>query len=99
MSAVALAGGGRKSGNPNMEWALRVTGQQFLRRRQGHGVSSHSSRPSVQVEASFDHGVLTIRVPKAALPQPKRVEIKAGASTGDGSVKSQQQLATAASKR
>ncbi len=53
-----------------------------------------------KIEASFDRGVLTIRVPKAALPQPKRVQIKAGESTGDGSVvKGQQQTGQQQGKR
>lgn len=29
-----------------------------------------------KIEAGFEHGVLTVRIPKAALPQPKRIEIK-----------------------
>ncbi|HZS60699.1 MAG TPA: Hsp20/alpha crystallin family protein [Gemmatimonadaceae bacterium] len=29
-----------------------------------------------KIEAQYDNGVLTIRVPKAALPQPKKIEIK-----------------------
>ncbi|HEX6058977.1 MAG TPA: Hsp20/alpha crystallin family protein [Gemmatimonadaceae bacterium] len=29
-----------------------------------------------QIEASFDQGVLTVRVPKSALPQPRRIEIR-----------------------
>jgi HSP20 family protein len=29
-----------------------------------------------KVEAHFENGLLTIRVPKAALPQPKKIEIK-----------------------
>ena len=30
-----------------------------------------------KIEAKFEHGVLTVRIPKAALPQPKKIEIKA----------------------
>ena len=30
-----------------------------------------------KIEATFEHGVLTVRIPKAALPQPKKIEIKA----------------------
>jgi HSP20 family protein len=31
-----------------------------------------------QIQASFAHGVLTVRLPKAALPQPRRIEITTG---------------------
>jgi HSP20 family protein len=31
-----------------------------------------------QIEADFDHGVLHVRIPKAALPQPRRIEIGGG---------------------
>lgn len=33
-------------------------------------------------EASFEHGLLTIRVPKAALPQPRKIQIRSGANAG-----------------
>lgn len=47
-----------------------------------------------QVKADFDNGVLTLHIPKAALPQPKRIEIGAGrgkqqASVGSGSTSNQ----------
>jgi HSP20 family protein len=29
-----------------------------------------------KIDAQFDNGVLTIRVPKAAVPQPRKIEIK-----------------------
>ena len=32
-----------------------------------------------QIEAAFEHGVLTVRVPKSALPQPRKIEVRAGA--------------------
>jgi HSP20 family protein len=32
-----------------------------------------------RVEARYEHGVLTIRVPKAAIPQPRKIEIKTAA--------------------
>ena len=32
-----------------------------------------------KIEAQFENGVLTIHVPKAALPQPKKIEIKTSA--------------------
>lgn len=34
-----------------------------------------------KIEASFDHGVLTVHVPKAALPQPKKIQINAGSGS------------------
>ncbi len=33
-----------------------------------------------KIGAHYDRGVLTIRMPKAALPQPKRIQIKSGAA-------------------
>lgn len=30
-----------------------------------------------RIEASFTHGLLTVRVPKAEVPKPKRIEIRA----------------------
>jgi HSP20 family molecular chaperone IbpA len=29
-----------------------------------------------KIEAAFDHGVLTIHIPKAALPQPRKIEVR-----------------------
>ena len=48
-----------------------------------------------QINAEFENGVLTLHIPKAALPQPKRIEISAGqqmqqAAVGSGSTSSQQ---------
>jgi HSP20 family protein len=48
-----------------------------------------------QIKADFDNGVLTLHIPKAALPQPKRIEIGAGrgkqqASVGSGTASTQQ---------
>ncbi len=34
-----------------------------------------------KIEAGFENGILTVRVPKAALPQPKKIQINAGSST------------------
>ena len=51
-----------------------------------------------QIEASFDHGVLSVRVPKAQRPQPKKIEIRQG-SASNGRVETrgdQQELAGAA---
>ena len=33
-----------------------------------------------KIEAGFDNGLLTVRIPKAALPQPKRIAIHGGES-------------------
>lgn len=49
-----------------------------------------------QVEASFDNGLLTIRIPRAALPQPRRVQISAG---GTREVKPGRESPRAASTR
>ena len=35
-----------------------------------------------KIDAHFENGVLTVRIPKAALPQPKKIQVKAGGSTG-----------------
>jgi HSP20 family protein len=43
-----------------------------------------------KIEAQFENGVLTVHVPKTALPQPRKIEIKgAGASQGNGGRKQQ----------
>ena len=36
-----------------------------------------------KIEANVNHGVLNVRIPKAALPQAKKIQIRGGASTGD----------------
>jgi len=50
-----------------------------------------------QIQAEFNDGVLSIRIPKAALPQPKRIQIggnqqkqQAAVGTGNASASSQQ---------
>jgi HSP20 family protein len=48
-----------------------------------------------QIKAEFNNGVLSLHIPKAALPQPKRIEISAGqqthqAAVGSGNVSNQQ---------
>jgi len=35
-----------------------------------------------KIEANCDNGVLVVRIPKAALPQPKRIQIKAESQAG-----------------
>ena len=64
-------------------------GRYFLVERSYGSFSRSFSLPNGidadQVEASFENGLLTIRIPRAALPQPRRVQISAG---GKGEVQS-----------
>ncbi len=34
-----------------------------------------------KIEAAFAHGVVTVHVPKAALPQPKKIQVNIGADS------------------
>jgi HSP20 family protein len=57
-----------------------------------------------QIKADFEHGVLTIHIPKAALPQPKRIQIEAGqskqqAAVGNGTEGSQKSTTNRQSTR
>jgi HSP20 family protein len=38
-----------------------------------------------KIEADYKNGLLVVRIPKAALPQPKRIQIKAESEPGNGS--------------
>lgn len=38
-----------------------------------------------RIEASFNNGILSIHIPKSALPQPKKIQIKRAAEVGAGS--------------
>jgi HSP20 family protein len=40
-----------------------------------------------KIDAQFDEGVLTVHIPKSALPQPKRVQIKTGSQAASPQVK------------
>jgi len=56
-----------------------------------------------QINAEFDNGVLTLHIPKAALPQAKRIEISAGqqkqqAAVASGSTSSQQSTGKSSGK-
>jgi HSP20 family protein len=39
-----------------------------------------------QIQAEFDSGILSVRIPKAALPQPKRIQISANQRKQQGTV-------------
>lgn len=39
-----------------------------------------------EIEANFDNGLLRVRVPKAAIPQPRRIEIRGGTEQREGQV-------------
>jgi HSP20 family protein len=59
---------------------------------------------SDQIEAEFNNGVLSLHIPKAALPQPKRIEISAGrqthhAAVGSGKISSQQSTGNVSSEQ
>jgi HSP20 family protein len=42
-----------------------------------------------KINGTFENGVLTVRIPKAALPQPKRIQISSGAATGSRQIGTQ----------
>ena len=46
-----------------------------------------------RIEASFNNGMLAIHIPKSALPQPKKIQIKSGA-TGEVGAGSQRQMSS-----
>jgi HSP20 family protein len=58
-----------------------------------------------QVKAEFNNGVLSLHIPKAALPQPKRIEISAvgqqkqQAAVGTGSMSNQQSTGKTSGKQ
>lgn len=58
-----------------------MTGKLQIRHYHGTFSRSFSLLPGVdadQVSAKFDNGLLTIRIPQGALPQPRRIQIDAG---------------------
>jgi HSP20 family protein len=60
----------RKEGEENRYHVVERTYGSFLRTFQlPQGIDED------QINAGFEHGVLSIRIPKAALPQPKRIQI------------------------
>src|SRR5687767_9339991 len=58
-----------------------------------------------QINAEFENGVLSLHIPKAALPQPKRIQIgsmgqqKQQASVGSGSTSNQQSTGRSSGKQ
>jgi HSP20 family protein len=77
----------RKEGEENRYHVVERTYGSFLRTFQlPQGVDEN------QIKADFEHGILSIRIPKAALPQPKRIQIggatqqKTQAAVGSGTV-------------
>ena len=57
-----------------------------------------------QIKAEFNNGVLSLHIPKAALPQPKRIEISAGqrthqAAVGSGNISNQQPMGNVSSEQ
>jgi HSP20 family protein len=81
----------RKEGDDNRYQVVERVYGTFLRTFQlPHGVDAD------QISAEFNNGVLSLQIPKAALPQPKRIEIggavneRQQAAVGSGSTSSQQ---------
>lgn len=62
--------GERKEGEENRYHLVERTYGSFMRSfTLPHGVDED------QIQAEFDNGILSIRIPKAALPQPKKIQI------------------------
>ena len=80
----------RKEGDDNRYQVVERTYGTFVRTFQlPQGIDED------QIKGEFDNGVLSVSIPKAALPQPKRIQIGGGrhkqqATVGSGSVSSQQ---------
>ena len=65
----------RKEGEENRYHVVERTYGAFMRTFQlPQGIDEE------QINADFENGILSVRIPKAALPQPKRIQIKAGTS-------------------
>jgi HSP20 family protein len=78
----------RKEGDERYQVVERTYGT-FMRTFQlPHGVDEN------QIKADFEHGVLTIHIPKEALPQPKRIQIGV-----QGQQKEQAEVGTGASSQ
>jgi HSP20 family protein len=81
----------RKEGEENRYHVVERTYGSFLRTFQlPQGIDEE------QIKAEFENGILSIHIPKAALPQPKRIQIggamqqKQQAAVGGGNVSNQQ---------
>lgn len=80
--------GERKEGEENRYHLVERTYGSFMRSfTLPHGVDED------QIRADFDNGILSIRIPKAALPQPKKIRIsgsqqKQQAAVGSGATSS-----------
>ncbi|PYP53203.1 MAG: type III effector protein, partial [Gemmatimonadetes bacterium] len=81
----------RKEGEENRYHVVERTYGSFFRTFQlPQGIDEE------QVKAEFENGILSIHIPKAALPQPKRIQIggamqqKQQAAVGSGNVSNQQ---------
>jgi HSP20 family protein len=71
----------RKEGDESRYQVIERTYGTFMRTFQlPQGVDEE------QINADFDNGVLTLHIPKAALPQPKRIEISATGQKQQGAV-------------
>src|SRR3954469_23107784 len=88
----------RKEGEENRYHVVERTYGSFLRTFQlPQGIDED------QINAAFEHGILSIRIPKAALPQPKRIQIggsqqKSQAAVGSGKVSNEQSTQSANGK-
>ena len=97
----------RKEGEENRYHVVERTYGSFFRTFQlPQGIDEE------QIKAEFENGILSIHIPKAALPQPKRIQIggamqqKQQAAVGSGNLSNQQmtgktsgQKSTTASQR
>lgn len=90
----------RKEGEDNRYQVIERVYGTFLRTFQlPQGVDED------QIKAEFNNGVLSLHIPKAALPQPKRIEIggavnqRQQASVGSGSTSSQQSTGRSSGKQ
>jgi HSP20 family protein len=89
----------RKEGDENRYQIVERTYGTFMRTFQlPQGIDAD------QIKAEFNNGVLSLHIPKAALPQPKRIEISAGqqthrAAVGSGNVSNQQPTGNVSSQQ
>ncbi|MGH7720445.1 MAG: Hsp20/alpha crystallin family protein [Gemmatimonadaceae bacterium] len=70
---LTISGAKREERNEGEEGRFHT-----VERRYGTFVRSFTLPQGVndeEIEAEFDNGVLTIRIPKAALPQPRRIQV------------------------